>query len=69
MNSDKVMMLLDGLLLLVFITLKLTHFIDWSWAWILSPVWIPIAFYFLLLAAVFILEIIKLLWRKRKNVK
>lgn len=26
-----------GLLQIVFITLKLTDFIDWSWWWVLSP--------------------------------
>ncbi len=26
-----------GLLTIVFITLKLTGFIDWSWWWVLSP--------------------------------
>jgi hypothetical protein len=31
-----------GLLTIVFITLKLTNFIDWSWWWVLSPLWIPI---------------------------
>ena len=31
-----------SLLTLLFITLKLTHFIDWSWWWILSPLWIPL---------------------------
>lgn len=30
-----------GLLTLIFITLKLTGFIDWSWWWVLSPLWIP----------------------------
>lgn len=29
-----------GLLTIVFIVLKLTGFIDWSWWWILSPFWI-----------------------------
>jgi len=29
-----------GLLTIVFITLKLTNFIDWSWWWVLSPIWI-----------------------------
>jgi hypothetical protein len=29
-----------GLLAIVFITLKLTHVIDWSWWWVLSPLWI-----------------------------
>lgn len=32
-----------SLLLLAFIILKLTHYIDWSWWWVLSPFWIPIA--------------------------
>jgi len=31
-----------GLLTIVFITLKLTHYIEWSWWWILSPLWIGI---------------------------
>lgn len=29
-----------GLLAIVFITLKLTGYIDWSWWWVLSPIWI-----------------------------
>ncbi len=29
-----------GLLTIVFITLKLLHYIDWSWWWVLSPIWI-----------------------------
>ena len=28
-----------SLLLLLFITLKLTGHIDWSWWWVLSPIW------------------------------
>lgn len=28
------------LLTLAFIVLKLTGFIDWSWIWVLSPMWI-----------------------------
>ena len=31
---------LDGLALL-FIGLKLTNNISWSWGWVLSPIWIP----------------------------
>ena len=31
------------LLFLVFLVLKLTHFIDWSWWWVTAPLWIPIA--------------------------
>ena len=31
-----------GLLTIVFITLKLTDHIDWSWWWVLAPMWMPI---------------------------
>ena len=30
-----------GLLAIVFITLKLTNYIAWSWLWVLSPLWLP----------------------------
>ena len=32
-----------GLLTIVFIVLKLTGVIAWSWIWVLSPLWIPFA--------------------------
>jgi hypothetical protein len=32
-----------GLLAIAFIVLKLTKYINWSWQWVLSPVWMPIA--------------------------
>ena len=32
-----------GLLTILFIGLKLTNYITWSWLWVLSPLWIPIA--------------------------
>lgn len=32
-----------GLLAIAFIVLKLTGHIDWSWWWILSPLWMPMA--------------------------
>lgn len=31
-----------GLLTIAFIVLKLTHYIDWSWWWVASPIWLPI---------------------------
>ena len=30
-------------LFIVFLVLKLTGTIDWSWWWVTSPLWIPIA--------------------------
>jgi len=49
---------LTGVLFVVFLVLKLTGNIDWSWWWVISPLWIPLAaaFSFLLLA-LFILMI------------
>lgn len=32
-----------GLLTIVFIVLKLTHVINWSWWWVLAPSWIPLS--------------------------
>lgn len=32
-----------GLLTILFIGLKLAHFISWSWWWVLSPLWVPVA--------------------------
>lgn len=32
-----------GVLFIVFLILKLTHVIDWSWWWITAPLWIPLA--------------------------
>jgi len=34
---------LSTVLFLVFLVLKLTHLIDWSWWWVCSPIWIPLA--------------------------
>ena len=31
------------LLTLIFVVLKLTHVIGWSWWWVLSPLWISAA--------------------------
>ena len=32
-----------GALTILFIALKLTNVIDWSWWWVLTPLWIPVA--------------------------
>lgn len=43
-----------GLLTLVFITLKLIDKIDWSWWWVLSPIWISGAFCLFVVSCVLI---------------
>jgi hypothetical protein len=30
------------ILFLIFMVLKLTNYIDWSWWWVTAPLWIPI---------------------------
>ena len=33
-------MSLDGVLLVIFLTLKLSGAVTWSWIWVLSPLWL-----------------------------
>ncbi len=42
--------LLPTLLLVLFIALKLCHVIDWSWWWVMAPLWVPIAIFLLVFA-------------------
>lgn len=48
-----------GLLTIVFIVLKLTHFINWSWWWVLSPILIPAAVVIAVLIVLGVLFMIK----------
>ncbi len=41
-----------GLLTIVFITLKLIGKIDWSWLWVLAPLWIPLSILVIILIVV-----------------
>jgi hypothetical protein len=45
-----------SLLLLLFIGLKLGGVIDWSWWWVLSPLWIPLALVLLLIICAVLVE-------------
>lgn len=38
-----------GLLAVAFIILKLCGIIEWSWVWVLCPIWIPFVITFVLL--------------------
>lgn len=40
-----------GLLTILFIGLKLTGYIAWSWWWVLSPIWITILIVIAIVAA------------------
>lgn len=38
---------LCGALTILFVALKLTKVITWSWLWVLSPLWLPVGLYVL----------------------
>lgn len=44
-----------GLLTIAFIVLKLCHVIEWSWLWVLSPLWIS-----------FVITMIVIIWFESK---
>lgn len=45
-------------LFLIFLILKLTETIDWSWWWVTSPLWIPVAFLIFFMIIAFIIVIV-----------
>jgi len=47
-----------GLLTIAFIVLKLTKVIAWSWWWVLSPLWIPVALIFVLSIIILIITVV-----------
>lgn len=59
-NSTKGGIGFVGLLTILFIALKLLGKISWSWIWVLSPLWIPVAI------ALIILIITLIIGKKRK---
>ena len=40
-NNNPVSIGFSGLLTILFIGLKLTGYVAWSWWWVLSPLWLP----------------------------
>ena len=53
-----------GLLTIVFIVLKLTNVIAWSWWWVLAPIWLPLAIALVVVAIMFAIGIYQT--KKRK---
>jgi hypothetical protein len=47
---------LIGMLMIIFITLKLLGKIAWSWWWIISPMWIPAVILLLIVIICIILD-------------
>lgn len=55
MRSDGIS--LSMIVFIIFLVLKLTDKIDWSWTWVTSPLWLPILSVVVALIFVFILSI------------
>ena len=53
-----------GLLAIVFIVLKLTAMIDWSWFWVLAPIWMPAAFLLIVVALVVTGSVAAWAWKR-----
>ena len=48
---------LCGAVFIVFLVLKLTGYIDWSWWWVTAPLWIPVLIVLGILLVVFIIAL------------
>ncbi len=48
-----------GMLTILFIGLKLTNYIDWSWWWVLSPLWISACLVILIVIVIFVVTLLK----------
>ena len=53
---------LTAVLFIVFLVLKLTGNIDWSWWWVTSPLWIPFAIIFGAILVVVLIIILALIF-------
>ena len=56
-----------GILFIVFLILKLTNVIDWSWWWVTSPLWIPITIAIVIFIFIVIFQLI--IHRQKRNKK
>jgi hypothetical protein len=53
---------LSAVLFIVFLVLKLTGNIDWSWWWVTSPLWIPFILGLAIVGFIFLIVIIALIF-------
>ena len=45
-------------LFIVFLVLKLTHLIAWSWWWVTAPLWAPIALVLVIILFMFLIAVV-----------
>lgn len=53
-------------LFIVFLILKLTNVIDWSWWWVTAPLWIPLGLVVMILIVISLEIIAKAIKRKKQ---
>lgn len=56
----------SSLLFLVFLILKLTHTITWSWWWVTAPLWGGLALSLAILGGMFVIAVVADWWGERK---
>lgn len=56
----------SGLLAVAFIVLKLCNVINWSWWWVLSPLWIPLALVVAVALVCFVLKMLSVIHFRRR---
>ena len=49
---------IGGAVFIVFLVLKLTGHITWSWWWVTSPLWIPVGIALAIIAVILIIAVI-----------
>ena len=58
-----------GLLAVAFIVLKLTGVINWSWLWVLAPIWIPTAITLAIIVIVLVATLVRELTKGGRRMK
>ena len=48
------------ILFLIFMVLKLTNYITWSWCWVTAPLWTPLVLALVIFAIIGVVTIIKM---------
>ncbi len=68
-NNKSTGISLSVVILLIFLVLKLTKLIDWSWVWVLSPLWIPFALVFIVISLGTLSGLIRILHERLNKLK
>lgn len=67
MKDESISIGFSGILFIVFLILKLTNVIAWSWWWVTAPLWITIALNILIIISIVLFKFI--IHRRKINKK